>query len=108
MKPSEYLDALRAKLNLPSDYALQKELGVTKAAISKYRNNKAHFDDAVCRRVGNLLEKHPGIVMLDMQRQRAREPEDQAMWNAILEKFSTGFEHLILQSNPHRARRPAW
>ncbi|KRB70484.1 transcriptional regulator [Noviherbaspirillum sp. Root189] len=104
MKPSEYLDALRAELKLPSDYALQKELGVTKAAISKYRNNKAHFDDAVCRRVGALLNKHPGIIMLDMQRQRAREPEDQAMWNTILEKFSMGFKGLMSQATPRRRR----
>jgi hypothetical protein len=107
MKPSEYLDALRVKLNLPSDYALQKPLGVTKAAISKYRNNRTHFDDTVCRRVAELLGKHHGLVMLDMAKERARTPEDQAAWSAILEKFSASFKSLTSGSNPRHALRSA-
>lgn len=95
MKPSEYLDALRTELHLPSDYALIKILGVSKGAISNYRNNKTHFDDAVCRRVAELLGKHHGLVMLDMQRERARSPEDKAAWQIIFE----GFRRLLRPAN---------
>jgi hypothetical protein len=107
MKPSEYLDALRTELNLPSDYALIKALGVSKGAISNYRNNKTHFDDSVCRRVAALLGKHPGLVMIDMARERSRVPEDQAIWSTVLEKFSMGFESLISCATPRRRRLAA-
>lgn len=95
MRPSEYLDALRVKLNAPSDYALQKPLGVTKAAISKYRNNRAHFDDDVCIRVAQLLGKEQGFVILDMHMERAKTPQERAAWQMIFQGFLT----LLLPAN---------
>jgi hypothetical protein len=103
MKPSEYLDALRDELHLPSDYALIKELGVSKGAISNYRNNKTHFDDAVCRRVAELLGKHPGLVMIDMARERSRVPEDQEIWSEVF----AGFHAPSRRANPGHRRTPA-
>lgn len=41
-----YLDALRVKLDLPSDNRLASHLGIHRQYISRYRNNAVTFDDA--------------------------------------------------------------
>lgn len=108
MNTPEYLDALRAKLNLPSDYALAKQLGLTRQAISNYRAGTNHFEDEIAMEVAKILEMHPGIVLLDMRRQRAKNPETKAVWTTLAEKFSMGFEVLISHATPRRTRLPAW
>ncbi|HJV86930.1 MAG TPA: helix-turn-helix domain-containing protein [Noviherbaspirillum sp.] len=87
MNTAEYLDALRAKLDLPSDYALQKVLGVTKQQVSRYRKGHDVFSDEVALRVAEFLGRHPGLVMLDMHRERAKTPESKALWQEIFKGF---------------------
>ena len=41
MKTVEYLDAIKAKLLLPSDYAIAKTLGVTYQSIQAYRSGRS-------------------------------------------------------------------
>lgn len=100
MDTPEYLDALRAKLSLSSDYQLAKELGLTRQAVSNYRNGTNHFDDDIAMKVAEILEIHPGRVALDMVRQRAKTPQQKALWTGIAEKFSMGFEYLTSCWNP--------
>jgi hypothetical protein len=95
MKPSEYLDALRQSLKLPSDYALQKPLGLSKSAISNYRRDKDFFSDEVAIRVAEALEMDAGLVVLDMHRERAKTPTEQRLWASIFE----GFPSPLLRAN---------
>lgn len=39
----EFLDAVKARRDLPSDYAAAKVLGVTRAAVSRYRLGQGFF-----------------------------------------------------------------
>lgn len=89
MNTLEYIDAVKQRRGVTSDYALAKELGVAKQTISNYRKGKTHFDDAVCRRVAEILGMHPGLVMLDMQRERAQTPEARTVWQEVFEGFLT-------------------
>lgn len=89
MNTNEYLDAVRVKRELPSDYAVAKLLGITRQTISGYRNGGKQFDDAIARRVAEVLGIHPGLVMLDMHRERSKTPEDRSVWQEIYKGFRT-------------------
>lgn len=84
----EYLDAVKARLDLPSDYAAAKVLGVTRAAISSYRVGRSHFDDEMCVRVAEILGISAGEVMAAMQAERAKSPVARAAWEGVWEKFA--------------------
>ena len=107
MKTSEYLDAVREKLHLPSDYALQKPMGVSKAQLSRYRNGLDSLSDAMAVRVAEILQKDAGKVLIDMHMERSKTPEIRAAWADIMEKISEGFKTLLLGTSPSRIRRPA-
>lgn len=102
MNTFDYLAAVKAKLGISSDYALAKALGVSKTAIRNWNLGHCGFNDETARRVAEILGKHPGIVMLDMHRERAQTPETKELWDEISEKFSVGFEYLISRSTPRR------
>lgn len=89
MNTIEYMAALKKRLGIDSDYALAKALGVTKQTVSRYAKGIGQFDDEVARRVASILEMHPGLVMLDMHRERAKTPEDRSIWLEIYKGFLT-------------------
>lgn len=103
MNTAEYLDALRDELKLPSDYALHKTLGVTRQQISRYRNGHDVFSDEISLKVADLLRKHPGMVMLDMHRERAKTPQERKIWQEIFQ----GFLLLLLPANVGPGNTPA-
>jgi hypothetical protein len=107
MKTQEYLDAVKAKLELPSDYALAKRLEVTSSAISAFRVGKAHLGDDTALKVAEILGRDPIEVIAAAHAERAKNPEVQQVWEQLLEKISKGFEVLISCANPRRRLRPA-
>lgn len=94
MNTVEYVEALKKRLGIDSDYALSKALGVSKQSVSRYTKGTGHFDDEVAIRVAAILGMHPGLVMLDMHRERAK-PEDRSIWQEIYK----GFRTLLLPAN---------
>lgn len=76
----EYLDAVKIRLDLPSDYAAAKALGVTRAAVSKYRLGHASFDDTTALRVAEILEIQPFEVIAAANVERARDTETRSLW----------------------------
>lgn len=114
MNTPEYLDAVREKLQLPSDYALQKPLGVSKAQVSRYRNNLDSFSDGIAIRVAAVCGLPAEKVLIDMHMERAKTPEVRAAWAGIMEKFSIAtekfsksFETLLSGAGPIRRKAPA-
>lgn len=98
MKPSQYLDRVRAALGAPSDYALQKPLQLSKQQIGRYRKDLDFFSDEVAMRVAYILREDAGIVMLDMHRERAKTPEVRSKWDEIF----SGFPALLLHAKSVR------
>lgn len=84
----EFLDALKTRYDLPSDYALAKFLGVTKASISYYRNRKSFFDDSVAEHVAKLLKIDTGYVIACVHSERARKESEKAIWQRIADRFT--------------------
>ncbi|WP_228892532.1 DUF3693 domain-containing protein [Pseudoduganella aquatica] len=96
MKTPEYLDLVRERLQLPSDYALQKPLNVSKSQLSAYRTGKEPMSDAMALRVAEILGVNPGAILLDMHIERSKTPELRAVWSGLLDKLSASFTDLLL------------
>lgn len=103
MNTQEYLDLVRAKLGLPSDYALQKPLGVSKAQVSNYRTGKDALSDVMALRVAELTGVPVAQVLLDAHIERSKSPAVRAAWIGVMEKISLSFNNLLLGRGPHAA-----
>jgi len=89
MKPSAYLDAVKAQLNLPSDYELAKRLGVPNANIVGYRNGERNVPLDVAFKLAIALEMDPAAVVADLEEQREKNEERRAFWRGFLSRAST-------------------
>lgn len=96
MNTLEYLDAIKRHLGVDSDYAVAKALNIRTSTISGYRARGGQMDDEVAVKVAAILGIHPGLVMLDMHRERAKTPEERSLWKEIFE----GFRTLLPHANP--------
>jgi plasmid maintenance system antidote protein VapI len=101
---NEYLDDIKKKLAITSDYALAKALGVSKQTVSRWSQGKGHFDDEIAVRVASILGLHPGIVILDTHHARAKTPAEATVWMEIFEGFRTLLQH----AKTRGALSPAW
>jgi len=59
----EFLDAIKAKNSLTSDYQLAKLLGCTPSAIGNYRHGKSMLSDEYALKVADLLGLEGGYVL---------------------------------------------
>ena len=93
MNTVDYLDAAKKALGITSNYALAKALGIAFPTVSRYYNKGGTLDDAIARKLASVLGLHPGLVMLDMHRERAQTPEDKAIWAEIFQGFRAPLSH---------------
>jgi DNA-binding XRE family transcriptional regulator len=104
MKTTQYLDAVKKKLDIPSDYALAKVLGVTKESVSGWRLGKSCMGIETCMKVGEILNIDPHIVYSDAQLEKAKTPEVEHFWLGFLEKLTASFDALLLGAGPRGIR----
>jgi transcriptional regulator with XRE-family HTH domain len=83
----EYLEALKKKLGISSDYGLQRPLSVTKQAVSRYRNGGT-FDHVVAARVARVLGVPELRVIADMELERAQSEEHRELWRRLARKVA--------------------
>lgn len=83
----EILDALKQHQGGVSDYAIAKTLGVTRGAVSIWRNGKGYFDDSTAIRVAELLKIDPAIIIASVHAERSKSEKEKAVWREILEKL---------------------
>lgn len=107
MNTIEYLDAVKAKRGISSDYALAKALQIGQSAIIGYRARRRIIDDEVSLSIAQILEINPLEVIATANAERAKTPEMKARWTGVMEKFSASFNALLLGTSPIRTRRPA-
>lgn len=103
MKTTEYLDAVMQRQGLKTDYAVAKALKVRPSTVYGYREGRSLPDDEVAARIAELLEMHPGLVVLDMHRERAKTPAERSIWEEIFK----GFRTLLPRANFSRGLSPA-
>jgi plasmid maintenance system antidote protein VapI len=107
----EFLDAVKARHSLPSDYSLAPVLGITRAQVSRLRNRKDFLGNQTALKVAELLDLEPGIVLSAVHSERAKSESEKAAWNSIFEKmggFAAGvFLVLTLGLSPTESRSDA-
>jgi transcriptional regulator with XRE-family HTH domain len=95
----DYLDAVKAKLGLPSDYAAAKALRIAHSAISRYRNGKGSFDDEVAFRVAEILDINPLEVIVSARAERALNDDARSRWEGYWENFSRSFQSPVSRAD---------
>ena len=80
---ADFLDALRIKLDLPSDGRLADYLGMHRQHISQYRTLNGTFGDELSLKVADLLEMDPAYVMACMHAQREKNADVRKVWERI-------------------------
>ncbi|WP_163833703.1 helix-turn-helix domain-containing protein [Spartinivicinus ruber] len=76
----DYVDEFKAKLNLPSDYAVAKELNVGRQAISKLRTGSVSIGKEKYLRIAQALKIDPLQVIATAEAQKTKNPELKAQW----------------------------
>lgn len=67
-----YLDAVKSRLNIPSDYKLAQHWHVTQQRISEYRRGVTSFSDERCIEIARILDLPAEQVLFEIQAERAR------------------------------------
>ena len=98
MNTNEYLDAVKAKLSLPSDYALAKHLGVARESVAQYRSGRSALGIETSMKVGEYLGIDGHAVYANGQIERAKNGAQAEFWKQISEKFSESFNTLMLHT----------
>lgn len=99
----QFLDAVKEKLGIESDYALAKRLGFSLSTVSNYRTGRRVLDDDAALTVALALDIHPFNVIASVNAERAKTPEQRERWSGVMEKFSLSFNLLLLGAGPRRA-----
>lgn len=93
MTTIEYLDAIKGRLGIASDYALAKRLGFPQATISGYRTGRRVFDDEAALTVAQVLNIEPILVIAAANAERAKTPEVRQRWLDLMQGFRTLLPH---------------
>ncbi|WP_423197158.1 HTH cro/C1-type domain-containing protein [Cupriavidus sp. H19C3] len=99
----EYVDAVKVRLDLPSDYAIAKALCVSRQAVSQYRQGKAAFDDLTAVRVAEILGLNPMEVIAAANRERAKSDDARRVWTGLFDRFAVNFEALLTVMGQRRS-----
>ncbi len=87
MKTAEYLDQVKEKLNLSSDYQLAREIGVSTGGIANYRKGRNTFDQFVCFQVADILEINPAEIIANIQAERETDKFKREYWLEKAQQF---------------------
>ena len=88
MNTTDYLDILKTKQGIKSDYAIAKHLGLTRAAVSRYKTKKSFFSDEIAVKVANELDLNVGVVLADIHAERETDPVLHNAWVQIARSLS--------------------
>lgn len=102
-----FLDAVKARHGLKSDYSLAPLLGITRSAVSKFRSGKDFFGDSTAIRVAELLEIDPAIVLASVHAERAKSEAEKTAWRSIIEKLGGIAAALLISLSGLSAPTPA-
>lgn len=80
---NDWLDAVKKRHKLESDYALAKLLGVQQTNISRYRLGRGSMDVYTAARVAELLNEDALKVIATAEAERARNDEQRTFWKRL-------------------------
>lgn len=102
----DYLREIESKFGW-TRFRISKELGLSSARLYQLFDAGGTYNEETAFKVAQLLGIEPGVVMAAAAAERSKNPEIQAVWERLSEKFSESFKALLLGASPSRIRRPA-
>lgn len=84
---AQYLDAAKEKLQLQSDYALAKQLGLSRQTISNYRKNHRTFDNYTCIALSEITGIPALKIIADMELARETDECRRGMWESYVKRL---------------------
>ncbi len=82
MNTLEYLDALKQKQGLTSDYQLAKLLNLETSNMTMYRKHRRVMDDYIAARVADLLQIDKLELIAQANAEREKDVEKRTYWEA--------------------------
>jgi len=86
MKAAAYLDAMKAELDITSDYQLSKVLKVGNGRIVGIRDGSRPVPPDIAFRIAITLDLDPARVIADLEEQREKNEERKAFWKSFLSR----------------------
>ena len=80
MKTDEFMDEAKNRLNINSDYALAKQLGLSRQAMSQYRAGKRSPDAYTCSRLADVLGINAFDIMIEIEASAEKDETRRAYW----------------------------
>ena len=88
MKGYELIQAVKTKLDLPSDNQAGAIIGLTRGTISNHKTGKCHtLSDEQCITVAKILDLPPMAVIADQHAEAAKTPELKQIWSSMGKKL---------------------
>lgn len=81
---AQFIDAIRERYELPSDRKVAKLLGVSSPSVTRFRSGEDAFSDCTARKVADLLDLDPLVVVMCAHAQRAKSDADRALWREAI------------------------
>ncbi|WP_412470539.1 MULTISPECIES: hypothetical protein [unclassified Halobacteriovorax] len=88
-KTIEYLERLKATYDGASGYRMAKLLGISEAAIYKYRKELSFMDVNIAYRLAILIDEDPAKVIAETQLDHPQKPETEHLFRWVLEVSKT-------------------
>ncbi|EHX2565827.1 helix-turn-helix transcriptional regulator [Escherichia coli] len=76
----DYIDELKERLKLQSDYATAQYLGIPRQSMTKIRNNTALIGHDKCLKIANALKIDPVEIIATVNAQKEKDKDLKAMW----------------------------
>ncbi len=95
----EYLDLVKEKLGVESDYALAKKLELTKSAISTIRMQKGFIGEDTAIKIALILRIDPIEILAATAAERTKNAMAKTVWRDLSERLSVSTAALVLVSS---------
>lgn len=96
MKSADFLDAVKARHKLTSDYQLAKHLRWPQPRVSMYRTGRREFDDDSALQIAAELTLDPAYVLACIAAARAKRADIKRHWLAAARLLKTGTGAMIV------------
>ena len=83
MNSAKFLDAMKKKYGIKTDYRLGQILKISHSRISMYRTGKREFDENTCVMVAIELDETIEFVMAEIQAVRSARSNQTAAWRRL-------------------------
>jgi len=83
VKSAEFLDAIKEKYGIKTDYRLSRILKIAPSRISMYRSSKREFDADTCKLVAIELDETVEFLLAEIRAVRAMRTKHEAAWRRL-------------------------